>query len=145
MAEAPRVTSLVAGQTTYILFYRPGDIIEAERLLDENMEQTLRERGFRRLAIYLYAGIRHSNRQANAQFGQRMLEQAMAQGLTYLNLWAAVIKALTESNILRTDEDESPIPNNDPGSAATDERSFSVRPTLSAVPGGVTAPRPPEA
>lgn len=112
MADQPRVHVARLGPQQYTLFYRPEDIGEAERLLDESMEKSLAERGIRRLAIYIYCGIRHSLPRGGGQptEGMKILSAAVNGGMTYLDLWTVITTALRESNMLKVEEGGGSVP-----------------------------------
>lgn len=92
-----------------LLLYRPADIADAERALNlESFEASLAQRGFARLVVYLWAGLRHEDRGLTMAHVGTLLAKGVERGLDYARLWDVVSRALIASGLLRAQGDADP-------------------------------------
>lgn len=90
------------GDREYPLRYRVGDVVEAERLLNnESLESALVSRGMWRLAVLLRAGIKHAEPKLTAEQVQNRMDAALANGVSYFDLWNAVAEGIYDSGVMR--------------------------------------------
>lgn len=94
------------------LFYRVRDAVDLENALGgESIETALRERGYRRLAAFLWAGLRHEQERLKQDDVVKMLDRG---DMDYAELWVKVSDALVASGLMRGPSDRD---GSDPTSA----------------------------
>jgi len=91
------------------LFYRTRDLVDMETALgNESVEEAIGKRGYSRLVIMLWAGLRHAEDRLKQEDVLKMIDKT---DLSYIQMWDKVSEALVASGRLpKPGESDAAVP-----------------------------------
>lgn len=104
---APEVVGIDLDRRRTLRYTYAACIEAEERLGGESLQRTIAELGARRLAVYLWAGLRHEEEGLTVPRVAQLMDKS---GLGYPRLWEKVLEGLRKSGILKTEETDAAGP-----------------------------------
>jgi hypothetical protein len=101
------------------LFFRTRDLVDMETALgNESVEEAIAKRGYKRLVVFLWAGLRYNEERLKQEDVLKMIDKT---DLSYIQMWDKISEALVASGRLpKPGESDAAVPSQAPAPGTTD-------------------------
>ena len=107
-----KVTTFTVRSRTYKMLFTGSGVADVEQVLGEGLEESLQKRGYRNAIAYLHEGIRRgmSDDRFSLKETRILIDNATADGMSYIDLWEVINRALQDSGVLKVERGDPLAP-----------------------------------